>query len=596
MERRFTKLPGGTLKCFDQFVNQPRAASGSSLGEEAGLPRRRKSKTGQPFNKKSGQDHLPPLVPTASTRGASLAVGNAEEAPSSTAAATAAEQQLGPTEQQPERVGTPSEGGAPTSLGVTLPPLLRGGTPRTPPSRPPNSRWLSLAASRASATASGLQWPEEAGIHRHAEREAAARRCAASKAEANAAWERGEYAKCAEQLSVSIAVNSRCDVLRRYRAKAASRAGDDDAAARDAHRAVALNARCGLNHACAAACLEHDGARRYGAATHRLEALRLGAVGSQSLPDLGMGGLLYAVRRERFYAQLERPQHGKAHSLLFGGTAHRADIFDSRKVLDLSTDVVGAAYAPGPPPLWLAETAPRVLRLAWDEPEDLGGGEIYRYELELSAFETVYEPQTAGGRPSFREGFRAWAAVHAGPARVRECTLLALEPDNAYQLRARALNEAGESCWSAVLEVRTPLLPGAGPRERAAVVPRSWLQADLADLLAVQLERSAEAASEQQGPAPEVGFGSNPEGFEPAALVQQLSACIAPHVGKLRRIFKLYASTGTTTTKSGREISSRHFLKFCKDVGLCIVGGDVAAASDLVSPLSLGEVCTGHAL
>ena len=51
MERRFTKLPGGTLKCFDQFVNQPRAASGSSLGEEAGLPRRRKSKTGQPFNR-----------------------------------------------------------------------------------------------------------------------------------------------------------------------------------------------------------------------------------------------------------------------------------------------------------------------------------------------------------------------------------------------------------------------------------------------------------------------------------------------------------------------------------------------------------------
>ena len=563
MERRFTKLPGGTLKCFDDFVNQPCAASDSSSEEEAELPQRRKSKAGQPakqpFNKQqSGQGQLPPLVLTIATRGArrgsraSAAVGNAAEAPSPTAAATAAEQ-LGPFEQQPpERVGTPSWGdGVPPGLGVTLPPLSHGGAPHTPPARPPNSRgWSSLAASWAWASASGLQWPEEAG--RHAEREAAARRCAASKAEANATWVNGEYAKCAEQLSASIAVNSRCDVLRRYRAKAASRAGDDDAAVRDAHRAVALNARGGLNHACAAVCLEHDGARRHGAATHRLEALRLGVVGSQSLPDLGMVGLLDAVRRERSYAQLERPQHGKAHSLLLGGTAYRADIFDSRKVLDLSSHVAGAAYAPDPPPLWLAEAAPRLLRLAWGEPEDLGGGgEIYRYELELSAFETVYEPHAAGGRPSFREGFRAWAVVHAGPARVRECTLVALEPDNAYRLRARALNEAGESCWSAVLEVVTPPLPRAGPRERAAGVPRSWLQADLADLLAVQLERSAEAASEPQGPDPDGGSGPDPEGFEPAALVQQLSACLAPYVEELRRIFKLYASTG------GRVISSR---------------------------------------
>mgnify|MGYP001261612525 CR=1 FL=1 len=303
--RRFTKLPGGTLKCFDQFVNQP-VASDSSSEEEAGPPRqtvpscvRRKSKAGQPakqpFSKQSGQ--LPPLVPATAIRGgrrgshARAAVGSGGGRRSLSAAETrssTAAEQLGTPELQPERVGSPSwEGGAPLSLGVTLPPLSHGGTPRTPPSRPLNSRgWSWLAASRASASASGLQWPEEAG--RHAEKEAAAVRCAASKAEANATWARGEYAKCAEQLSVSIAVNSRCDVLRRYRAKAASRAGDDDAAVRDAHRAVALNARGGLNHACAAVCLERDGARRHGAATHRLEALRLGVAGSQSLPDLGM--------------------------------------------------------------------------------------------------------------------------------------------------------------------------------------------------------------------------------------------------------------------------------------------------------------------
>ena len=634
VDGRFTKLPGGTLKSFEEFLC---AASDSSSEEEAGLLRRRKSKAGhpamRPFSQQGGQDRLPPLVPTTTTLDARPS--NAAEAPSSSTAVAA--EHPGPLEQQPERNGTPStwEGGVPPD--VTLPPLSHGDNPRTLPSRPTKHRgWSWLAASRAAASASGLQWPDVEPAGRQAAKEAAARLCAASKAEANANWARGEYAKCAEQLSVSIGVNSRCDVLRRYRAKAASRQGDDDAAVRDAQRAVALNASGGRNHAALASastsrttqtpplplpCLEHNGARRHGAAMHRLEALRLGVVGSQSLPDLGVGGLLDAVRRERFYAQLKRPQHGKAHSLLLGGTKYRADIFDPRKVLDLSSDVVGTACAPDPPPLWLAEAAPRQLRLAWDEPEELGSGEIYRYELEMSEFETVYEPHAAGGRPGFREGFRAWAAVHAGPARVRECTLAALEPDKAYKLRARALNESGESPWGTVLEVRTPPLPKAGPRGHGAGVPRSWLQADLADLLAAQLERSAEAASEQQGPAPDIGAGPEPEGFEPVALMQQLSTCLAPHVEELHRIFKLYASAGTTTTKGGREISSRQacaafcmcsavhartkndsvrhtrlcasqFLKFCKDVGLCMVGGDTTAASDLLSPLSLGEVRT----
>ena len=60
----------------------------------------------------------------------------------------------------------------------------------------------------------------------------------------------------------------------------------------------------------------------------------------------------------------------------------------------------------------------------------------------------------------------------------------------------------------------------------------------------LQLERSAEPASSHEGH----------EGFEPAALVQQLSSCLAPHVEGLRRIFKLYSSSGTA--KGGRELSA----------------------------------------
>ena len=91
------------------------------------------------------------------------------------------------------------------------------------------------------------------------------------------------------------------------------------------------------------------------------------------------------------------------------------------QVLDMSTDMVGAAYAPDPPPLRLVEAMPHVLHLAWGEPDDLGGGEIYRYELQMSAFETVYLPQEVGGKPSFHEGFRTWAAARRRVETSWEC-------------------------------------------------------------------------------------------------------------------------------------------------------------------------------
>ena len=88
VDGRFTKLPGGTLKSFEEFLC---AASDSSSEEEAGLLRRRKSKAGhpamRPFSQQGGQDRLPPLVPTTTTLDARPS--NAAEAPSSSTAVAA---------------------------------------------------------------------------------------------------------------------------------------------------------------------------------------------------------------------------------------------------------------------------------------------------------------------------------------------------------------------------------------------------------------------------------------------------------------------------------------------------------------------------
>ena len=221
-------VPNRSAMCA--FVEKT-CASGSSSEEGAELPRlttplraHRKSVAKQALSKQGGprEDRLPPLQPAAATRGGRRSVtGRVDsvtdsrtravvdsimaEVPSSTAATTTAGQ-LGPPKQS-ERVSTPSwEGGVPPKLGLTLP-HVGVGTPPTPPSQPANGRrsWAVLAASWASASAVGLEWTEhiaqstqETAMRAEREaREAASRQCEQSKAAANEAWARGEFAKCA---------------------------------------------------------------------------------------------------------------------------------------------------------------------------------------------------------------------------------------------------------------------------------------------------------------------------------------------------------------------------------------------------------------
>ena len=224
-----------------------------------------------------------------------------------------------------------------------------------------------------------------------------------SKAEANKAWEQHNYAVVVERLNESIAVNSRCDVLRRYRSAAASMAGNRALSVRDAHTAVAINPRGAPNHACAASCLARE-RRLHEAATHRLEALRLnpGLAGSSSssCPDLQMRGLLGAVRRERAYPHLARPRHER----VLGGGPCRPDVFDSRRQLDMSYHTAGQVMEPDPPLLRVERTTSEALHLSWAPPKDDGGGEIYQYVVELAAFDCAYEP----ARNGFFEDFREW--------------------------------------------------------------------------------------------------------------------------------------------------------------------------------------------
>lgn len=359
-----------------------------------------------------------------------------------------------------------------------------------------------------------------------------------SKAEANKAWEQHNYAVVVERLNESIAVNSRCDVLRRYRSAAASMAGNRDLSVRDARTAISLNPRGGPNHACAASCLERE-RRLHEAATHRLEALRLGLAGSSSCPDLNMRGLIGAVRRDRAYPNIVRPKREK----ILGGGLCRPDIFDSLRQLDMSYHTAGQVMEPDPPVLSVERTTSESLHLTWEAPKDDGGGEIYQYVIEIAAWDCAYEP----ARNGFFEDFREWTVCHTGPAKVLQTTLENLVCDNPYRLRAKASNEAGDSPWTDVTLTRTA--PGKkGLKKEAAVVPRSWLAADLPDIMAQQQQLDAEAG-------------------EPTQFVRLIGDAFKPWVFELRRVFKFYVTAGAGNA-SRTEMSPVQFLRFCKDCGL----------------------------
>ena len=105
----------------------------------------------------------------------------------------------------------------------------------------------------------------------------------------------------------------------------------------------------------------------------------------------------------------------------------------------------------------------------------------------MCAWECRYIPE----RRTFFEGFGEWKAIHSGPAKVKEAAVGELAPDTRHRLRARAVNEAGESSWGPTLEELT-LSARKSEKKEEAVVPRSWLSADLADIIAAQRKTEPE--------------------------------------------------------------------------------------------------------
>ena len=281
----------------------------------------------------------------------------------------------------------------------------------------------------------------------------------------------------------------------------------------------------------------------------------LGLVGTDhlksvtSVPDLGYAGLLYAVRRQRVYPQLERhgttlgaaeglpPGDGLAPpgatneplqprvKLGPGTKGGLLSIFDETKVLASNIPATTVVIAPQ---LRLIDEdrTTSSLTFVWDDPADLGGAEVYQYELEVPAHDTQYVP----ARDEFWQGHREFKTVPLSHPRTRRYVLHGLEADNSYRCRVRGLTEAGTSSWSEVVEVTTlaPSQEDSEDRRESAVVPRAWLQADVADIIAEQLELHPETAS-------------------PAGFLKQVAASLLPLVFSLRRIFYFYARSGAAS-------------------------------------------------
>ena len=209
----------------------------------------------------------------------------------------------------------------------------------------------------------------------------------------------------------------------------------------------------------------------------------------------------------------------------------------------MSYHTAGQVMEPDPPVLRVERTTSESLHLTWEAPKDDGGGEIYLFVIEIAAWDCAYEP----ARNGFFEDFREWTVCHTGPAKVLQTTLENLVCDNPYRLRAKASNEAGDSPWTDVTLTRTA--PGKkGLKKEAAVVPRSWLAADLPDIMAQQQQLDAEAG-------------------EPTQFVRLIGDAFKPWVFELRRVFKFYVTAGAGNA-SRTEMSPVQFLRFCKDCGL----------------------------
>ena len=129
------------------------------------------------------------------------------------------------------------------------------------------SRWSSLELAGLDKLKSAVEKSIEDGRMREKARQRAVKQHQVAKQGANEAWAERRFADCIANLSQSLDVSSRCDVLHRYRANCHSRLGSHAMALSDARHAVALNPKGSSNLFVAARALQHSAAM----ATDRLD-------------------------------------------------------------------------------------------------------------------------------------------------------------------------------------------------------------------------------------------------------------------------------------------------------------------------------------
>ena len=81
-------------------------------------------------------------------------------------------------------------------------------------------------------------------------------------------------------------------------------------------------------------------------------------------------------------------------------------------------------------------------------------------------------------------------------------------------------------------------------------------------------------------------------GFEASDFVLQMGEALQPHVGLIRRIFKMFASMGSGV-QSATEMNKSKFGNFCRNVGI-MDGKKSDGTSNGCAKMNGGEVLGKH--
>ena len=217
------------------------------------------------------------------------------------------------------------------------------------------TRWSSLELASLDKLRSAVEKSIEDGRMEEKVKQRAVKQHQGAKQGANEAWAELRFADCIANLSKSLDVDSRSDVLHRYRSSCHSRLGSHALALSDARHAVALNPKGPSNLFVAARALQHSAAmatdpldkrqRHSEAGPAYCISMRLGFPGGSADPaGAKYAHLLGSIRRERDFGNIVRPNSEKR---LSNNVQHRYPPHPNTLALALVLDLALAlALAP----------------------------------------------------------------------------------------------------------------------------------------------------------------------------------------------------------------------------------------------------------